>query len=267
MENIVKNVEFYDWKLNGRQPFSCLQLNYERSVRPRTPDMHSALHLGLVLQGECEGEFAGERVCSKTGEFYLTAPWEPHCTVSLAAGYSLLLLNIDLESLLNTFFTGRERLETLLMMTPERRMKFLNEKLGGTPAAGELTESLCCQDAVEKELLLWNLIQNIFIKALPEVDPATVPDGDYRRLLPALKGLSGQLLSADEAAQRCNLSVGYFSVLFKKQFGMSFGRYERNFRLNGAENALRRGCSLKEAADLWGFCDKSHLSRLLKQRK
>lgn len=263
----MKSVEFYNWKLNSGQPFSCLQLNYTGKVKSRPPDMHSALHLGLVLQGECVGEFAGERVRSRAGEFYLTAPWEPHCTIAMTAGYSLLLFNIDLESLQNSFFTGGERLETLLLLPPGRRMNFLNEKLGGTPVAGELTEILCCQDSVEKELLLWNLIQKIFIKVLPEVDPAAAPGGDYRRLLPALKGLSGRLLSADEAAQRCNLSVGYFSVLFKKQFGMSFGKYERNFRLNGAENALRRGSSLKEAADLWGFCDKSHLARLLKQRK
>ena len=68
------------------------------------------------------------------------------------------------------------------------------------------------------------------------------------------------------AADKIIVSSRSFGEVFKKQFGMSFGRYERNFRLNGAENALRRGCSLKEAADLWGFCDKSHLSRLLKQR-
>ena len=72
--------------------------------------------------------------------------------------------------------------------------------------------------------------------------------------------------AVNEAAELCNLSKSYFAVIFKQQFGLSFARYERNFRLNGAAVAVRRGATLKEAADEWGFCDKSHLARLLKNR-
>ena len=94
-----------------------------------------------------------------------------------------------------------------------------------------------------------------------------MPSGNYLLLLPALKALSGRMLTVNEAAELCNLSVSYFAVIFKQQFGLSFGRYERNYRLNGAAVAIRRGATLKEAADEWGFCDKSHLARLLKGRQ
>ena len=262
----MKSVEFYDWKLNSGKPFSCLQLEYSENVQPRPPDMHSALHLGLVQNGECTGRFAGERVRSTAGEFYLTAPWEPHYTITTAPYCQLVLLNIDLASLQNTFFTAGDHLETLLLMPPEERMRHINLKLRATAIREMLMEIVDMTENCQRELLLWNLIQNIFIRVLPEAEPTVEPSGDYQRLLPALKGLSGRMLSTEEAAKKCSLSAGYFSILFKKQFGMSFGRYERNFRLNGAENALRRGSSLKEAAYNWGFCDKSHLARLLKKR-
>jgi two-component system response regulator YesN len=66
-------------------------------------------------------------------------------------------------------------------------------------------------------------------------------------------------------AAQIHLSVSRFSVLFKNFSGLSFGRYERNFRLNGAAGAIRSGATLKEAAAEWDFCDKSHLARLLKE--
>ena len=243
----MKNVEFFDWKLNSGKPFSYMIQNYPDRNFLRIPDIHSALHLALILHGERTGVHRGEVIRSKEGEFYLTAPWEPHYTLSAAFQHKLILLNIDWDSLQNAFFTGKELLETLILLPPGERMKQL-------------------ADGREKDLLLWNLIQKIFITALPEQEETIRSAGDYQRLLPALKGLSNRMSGVKEAAEKCHLSTGYFSILFKKQFGMSFGKYERNFRLNGAEAAIRRGCTLKEAADYWDFCDKSHLARLLKKR-
>ena len=86
---------------------------------------------------------------------------------------------------------------------------------------------------------------------------------DSRRFINALQRLGKEPLPVEEAARVCNLSASRFAALFKASFGVSFGRYERIFRLNGAAEALRRGATLKEAAAEWGFCDKSHLARLL----
>lgn len=263
----MEGVEFFDWRLNPDKPFSYFLMDYPEHISPRSPDMHSALHFGFAVKGELIGRFSGKTVCSAPGEFYLTAPWEPHYTVSVAANHRLLLINIDWGSLQNMFFTGKNRLQSLLLMTPDLRMKHLNRRLHGSSAGDALLKAVMLPEGEDKDLRLWNLIQQIFISVLPEQNEAiSAGEEDYQRLLPALKGLSNILLSVESAAAKCHLSPGYFSVLFKKQFGMSFGRYERNFRLNGAENALRRGASLKEAADFWGFCDKSHLSRLLKER-
>lgn len=262
----MKNVVYFNWKLTPEHPFSCMEMSYPARIQPSVPDMHSALHLGLVLDGYSKGIFSGEEIKMSAGEFYLTAPWEVHHTVSTSCGYRLLLFNISWDSLQKCFFTGTKELEQLLMMKPAERMKFFNEKVRNSPAEAQLLESAGLPESPHRELLLWSLLQQLFITALPELESDGGYSSNYQRLLPALKALSGKKLSVTEAAERCNLSPNYFAVVFKERFGLSFARYERNFRLNGAIGAISRGASLKEAADAWGYCDKSHLAKALKKR-
>ena len=262
----MEKVEFFDWNLNSEHPVSFLWSNYTTRLRPQRPDMHSALHLAWIRQGSRRGSFANQQLTFSESDFYLTAPWEPHCTLSAGESHQLLLLNIDLESLQNAFFTGTERLQKLFTMAPDVRMKHINNCLRHTDTAERLVNLVRQPESTTRELRLWNMVQKIFIDILPENDTAAPPSGNYLRLLPALKALSGKMLTVNEGAELCNLSKSYFAVIFKQQFGLSFARYERNFRLNGAAVAVRRGATLKEAADEWGFCDKSHLARLLKNR-
>lgn len=260
----MKNVEFFDWHLNFSQPLSYMVRHYGSYRGQSHTDIHDALHLGFVLKGSREGFFGTSKIKTSVSGFYLTAPWEPHCTVSADAGHELLLLNIDWQELQNAFFTGRDQLEKLILMKPEERMLWINKKLHFDHVVSELQKLIKLEDSVQKELLLWNHIQKIFIQILPDADENSSNSAHYKRLLPALKALSGKVLSVHEAAKLCHLSTSYFSMLFKKQFGLSFAHYERNFRLKGAFEATRRGATLKEAAFDWGFCDKCHLARLLK---
>ena len=82
-----------------------------------------------------------------------------------------------------------------------------------------------------------------------------------------IKVLGCKVLSTPDAAKLCNLSTSRFACIFKKQFGLNFAQYERMFRLNGAKFAIQSGATLKEAANEWDFCDKSHLAHLLKKSK
>ena len=99
----MEKVEFFDWNLSNLHPVSFLWSNYPKRLRPLRPrpDMHSALHLAWVQQGSRRGSFAHQQLDFSQSDFYLTAPWEPHCTLSTSEDHRLLLLNIDLESLQN----------------------------------------------------------------------------------------------------------------------------------------------------------------------
>ncbi|MBR7143649.1 MAG: helix-turn-helix transcriptional regulator [Lentisphaeria bacterium] len=261
----MKSVVSYDWKLDFRCPVSWVLVTNSGSGG-RSLDMHSAIHLGIVISGTHIGRYGNSEITLQRSEVYLTSPWEPHCTLSGSEVRQILLINLDDVTLENFFFTGQKKLAAIFAMPPVERMQYINQ----TPGRELLLEkavTLCNEpDTAEKSLRMYNLVLEFFIGLLPQISAGGASDVlQENRLRPALQTLGCKLVSVDDAAKLCNLSSSRFAVLFKSVFGMSFARYERLFRLNGARDDLRQGASLKEAAGKWSFCDKSHLARLLKK--
>ena len=127
-------------------------------------------------------------------------------------------------------------------MPPSARMEYINsrkiesaEKL--LRFAGKKPPS-----PLEK-LRLWHTILEFFMEILPEQTGDLPANDDYRKVLPVLEKLGNKMITLEEGARLCNLSASRFSVLFKNFSGLSFGRYERNFRLNGAAGTIRRGAT------------------------
>ena len=263
----MKNVGFFDWKLNSSHPLSYMKIDYKTHRSSNRPDVHSSLHLNIHCSGRAAGEHGNARIESEDESICLISPWEPHMTIYASEDTKLLLLNIDTDTLLNFFYIGRNRLNYLLTMPPGERFEYLNNHPALPPIVEEIKQQMYSDDLDNNMLMLWNTVLKFFIAALPEIDENTVLECNYQRLLPALEKLSGKVLTLTDAAELCNLSPSYFAALFRKQFGLSFARYERNFRLNGAINAVNQGATFKEAAEEWGFFDKSHLARLIKQHK
>ena len=264
----MKNVGFYDWQLDSSRPVSWRKIAHGGNRTPALPDIHSAIHLGIVLSGEHEAKYGWERLTFRQGEMFLTAPWEPHCSCRSTEDRKILLLNLDYE-LLRTHLSGCcDRFDALWKMSPHRRMAHINQNGKGKSVLCTLIADCDMpDDEPDKILFIWNSAVRFFLSILPEpgIESAGV-ENEYHRIQPALEQLGRRLMSVSDAAQLCNMSASHFSMLFRNLFGLSFARYERTFRLNGAADAIRRGDTLKEAAEAWGFCDKSHLARLLKQR-
>ncbi|MBE6363500.1 MAG: helix-turn-helix domain-containing protein [Lentisphaerae bacterium] len=257
------NVEFFNWKLNAANPVTVMNISYGKLKNIRRPDIHSAIHLGLVIQGENCGRFGRDELRLTAGDVYLTSPWEPHQTTE-SSGANLLLITLDARSLEEFFSNFKENLSVLLRMPPSARMEYINSR------KIESAEKLLWFAGKEppsplEKLRLWHTVLEFFMEILPEQTGDLPANDDYRKVLPVLEKLGNKMITLEEGARLCNLSASRFSVLFKNFSGLSFGRYERNFRLNGAAGAIRRGATLKEAAAEWDFCDKSHLARLLKE--
>ena len=262
----MKSVEFYDWKLSADRPVSWLMAGGSARGGGKSHDMHSAVHLGIVLAGTHAGSYGNSEITLQSSEVYLTAPWEPHCTLPGSEDRKILLINLDDATLENFFFTGREKLAALFAMPPVERMQCINQSAGRRSLPGDVVNICREPDSPEKTLRIYHKVLAFFIELLPQISVNGFSAGfPEERLRPALQNLGCKLVSVEDAAGFCNLSCSRFAVLFKSVFGMSFARYERLFRLNGARDDLRQGASLKEAAGKWSFCDKSHLARLLKK--
>ena len=257
------NVEFFNWKLNSTNPVTVMDISYGKLKNIRRPDIHSAIHLGIIRLGENRGRFGNDELRFTAGGLYLTSPWEPHHTTE-SSGATLRLITLDARSLEDFFSNCKENLSTLLRMPPSKRMEYINSrKINSVEKLLQYADTE--PPSPLEKLRLWHTVLEFFMDILPEQTEIIPANDDYRRLLPVLEKLGNKMLSLEEGAKLCNLSVSRFSVLFKNFSGLSFGRYERNFRLNGAAGTIRRGATLKEAAAEWDFCDKSHLARLLKE--
>jgi AraC-like DNA-binding protein len=77
--------------------------------------------------------------------------------------------------------------------------------------------------------------------------------------------LDKQLRLADLAAIT-RLSTSYFSIAFRRSFGVSLGRYLAHQRVERAQTLmLSTDTSLSQIALACGFCDQAHLSRQFRQ--
>jgi AraC-like DNA-binding protein len=262
----MKNVEFFDWQLNLKRPLSwhVSRVGSDGAMPPA--DAHSALHLLIILEGRLTAQYVNDVLDFNAGDIFITAPWEVHRSINLHSR-ELLFVNIDPAALKSFFFSGYENVEKIFMLTPPERKKCLNCDHDFTEEKKQILQVFASGDSPQKTLQMWHAVLGLFLKI--KVEKADYPEQNraLQQLQGALQNLSGKGLSVQEAARCCNLSSSYFASLFKKSFGLSFARYERMFRLNGAAGDIARGSSLKEAAADWGFCDKSHLARLLKARK
>ena len=262
----MENVVFFDWKLDLEHPLSWHISQNSSSANLRPPDAHSAIHLLIIMEGSIVAQYAQSTLEINSGEVFVSAPWEVHRSMN-SHEHKLLFINIDPAALQKFFFCGYENMEKLFTMLPAERKKCLNTDHDLKVECKKILQVFEQPDSSCKSLEMWHAVLGLFMKIKIEDNISSEQGRNLARLRPALQKLSGKFLSAAEAAEECNLSSSYFAALFKKTFGLSFARYERMFRLNKASGDIARGSSLKEAADAWGFCDKSHLAKLLKAYK
>ncbi len=262
----MPQVEFFDWKLNIEHPISVQNIAVTRFSGTPHFDIHSALHLLIVNRGVHYGRCGNWQQELRAGDIFLSAPWEPHCSLP-GESKSMVLINISPDAVKNFFFAGYGKIEILLAMPPEKRFEYLNS-LPEKKHHIDLLNTLAGESAAPaRDVKLWHAVLALLLDCDPPEDAQYVDPGTRYRFSGVLQKLSNKGLALEDAARLCNLSVSRFSTLFKSCFGLSYARYERLFRLNGAAGALSRGATLKEAAAEWGFCDKSHLARLLKAQK
>lgn len=255
----------YDWQLTDLHPLHVMYAEHPPGDANRPTDMHSSVHVGILLEGDMTILINGEKFTFRAGDFYLTAPWEPHQRLGSERGNKLLALTADLESVNRAMLSGADKLNLLYHTHASDRQKILNRLKLDPKHSRTILKLLSAPDTPERELRLWHAALGIFIE-IASLDFSADPDPDYPRLLPALQRLGNQPLTVPEAAGLCGLSESRFAHLFSRVFGMPFARYERLYRLRCAVEEMNRLHSgLKETAENWGFYDKSHFSKAVKK--
>ena len=279
----------YDWQLSPERPFIYDWQQYRSDFSFSGYDMHGDLHLLIMLKGRFQtriGEACGNY---RPGDLILIAPWEIHGNYAAAAGTELLSVTVFCSSLRNGLSALAAQLDTLLLLPPEERMELLRKKNCVELAVKCAQRLLHSKKAVvttgEQRLTIntfeFNTVENafefihiqeLFAGLLAHIGFIECIGGKRawaENLTPALHLLeSGEAvpLLSSRAAAECKLSNGYFNIIFKKLYGISFYTYELNYRLHRAEADLRSGqYSIKEISHRHGFADASHFSRTFKK--
>ena len=255
----------YDWQLTAEHPVMAQYSRHNPGVSECPADMHSAIHIGILIQGDTISFQNGETVCVSEGKIYLTSPWEQHKSIYSEKGNFLLLLTITPEVLDHALLAGAKKINTLFTIPPTERQNILNNLDLPPELPQKIIDLLSLPESEKRELQIWHAALGILIE-IAALEFSAVPDSDYSRLLPSLQHLSNTPLSVAQAAQFCNLSESRFAHLFRRVFGMSFAHYERLYRLRCAVSEMEmHKTGLKEAAENWGFYDKSHFSKACKK--
>lgn len=87
-----------------------------------------------------------------------------------------------------------------------------------------------------------------------------------RETIAFMEEMIHEKLSVEDLAERINLSVSYFSVLFRKATGIPPLEYFIQLKLRNACRLLKeKGLKVKDVADAIGYDDPFHFSRLFKK--
>lgn len=251
----------FDWKLTPEHPVKIHSSTHLPGMVSAPSDIHSSIHIGLLLKGDTTGLHNGERISVQENELYLISPWEPHRTLGSKSGNNLLLITADPAALNRLLLHGAQKLNILCRIPPRRRQEILQTVKIPDFYPEKILQLLREEETPERELKLLNAALGI-ITEIVCADFSAEPEPEYLRLLPALETLGNRSVSVAEAAEKCHLSESRFAHLFRQIFGMPFARYERLYRLRGAFDQLcHEHSGVEETAEKWGFYDKSHFSR------
>lgn len=251
----------FDWRLTDSHPLHVMYAEYKTGSTRLPGDMHSSVHIGILLEGDMTILINGEKFVFHAGDFYLTAPWEPHRRLSSERGNKLLALTADTESVNRAMLSGADKLNLLYRTKAAERQRILDRCRLDQTRIREILRLQSLPDSPERELRLWHTALGIFLE-IATLEFSAEPDADYSRLLPSLRKLGSRPIAVPEAVAECGLSESRFAHLFKQVFGISFAKYERLYRLRCALDEMqRRHAGLKETAENWGFYDKSHFAK------
>ncbi|MFI4911463.1 MAG: PocR ligand-binding domain-containing protein [Sedimentisphaeraceae bacterium JB056] len=79
----------------------------------------------------------------------------------------------------------------------------------------------------------------------------------------------GSNLSLSDAAKMAKCSVSTFASIFKQSTGLSFKQYQLRLKLDKAEQYIKadKKITVKEVAEILGFSDQYHFSKIYKKHK
>lgn len=257
-------------ELSLLNPFNLAVEYSENPVAEFHGDSHYALQICIVLHGEAELIFEDYNSTYSTGELWWSMCWEPHAFRFTGRRNLVIAVNLDIENLGDCGPLGGFNWLTPFTTEPEKRYvpKTAKERKFILDIGKRLFHLRSGKNPawrIESWLLIHQLILhavNQMNSAVPHSDPKNETTHAFIRIREALNiiwNLESRPPSLQEAAKLCSLSPSRFSEIFRKNVGVSYGKFASRVRMSFAARDLLAGrMTLEEIAEKWGFFDSAH---------
>jgi AraC-like DNA-binding protein len=219
-------------------------------------DYFPYLLLVYIRKGEFFVEYRDRRYTARKGDVVLIDCQEPHF-YQAANGLEFLYIHFD----------GVNAHALCQYMMSQYGILFQGDN---TPSIGKLLLQMIEQNehnqamtASDSSLLIYQML--ILLTQRP--DSATKEVSPIDLAIQYIRGNVGQKISLQELAQRANLSVYYFSHIFKSQTGYSPLEYVISTRLDTAKVLLKTTTlTVAEIADRVGYSNSGSFTNLFVQK-
>ncbi|OQA85719.1 MAG: DNA-binding transcriptional regulator AraC [Lentisphaerae bacterium ADurb.Bin242] len=286
---------FYNWNLTESHPVH-MQFFFRRALTSmKDMDFHRSIHLNIQIAGDESIRICNAEILLKNIDCLLTAPWEPHGHSSSRKGMVGLMTALHPEKLAGEMLGEKAKFDALLSMPPEKRQELIRkyvpkdkilrclenllgksvlDRIGKRWKRGQVSLPWLDSNLPEGDYLhSWHAVVGLVIDIVSTIPPDRFSCSNSRQsfqLYPAFELLGTEKfhrITAEEAAEVCNVSVSGFRKKFIEMTGVPFAEFELNYRFSQAVSELHDNRLLvKEIAEKYGFYDISHFIRLFKKK-
>lgn len=247
------------WNL-GNGMYEAYEINISE---PSSTHWHSCFLLTLIKEGEGEQILNGKRVNFSEGTVMILSPADFHSTASVgsntvayAVKFSDKIFYDSLASICKlSDFPVVARLDAECFATAKTLFGLLFKEQKHTLPSSHI--------------FAIDLIEQLVILALRAVGTASedASVGMLNRALIYIHCNFRSQIKAEDVARHVGYSPNYFSAEFKKQIGVEFQKYLRDFRLDFAKKLLQLSAlSVTEVCFACGFNTHQHFSRAFKEK-
>lgn len=239
---------------------------------------HKQIELLLLLNGEAICKCNSQAFQIKEGDLIIVNSNDMHFFQSLDNEVSYCWIVID-PSILHSYSV--DSCEVKYIMPIMQNLILFENKISNDTKINDYIINILKEYELKQfgyELAIKASIFNLFVLLLrnylnkvltqKEYDKRT---RDLERLNQTLKYISDNFLediTTRQLAQIANFSEYYYSNIFKKATGMTVKEYIYHFRINAAEELLKRtNLNISEVAINTGFSDINYFSRLFRKYK
>lgn len=225
-------------------------------------DMHYELELGIVVKGKMKREYSNMTAELGPGDVWFCGMWEPHGFELIQTPCEVIVFVVDPAYLSKSGFLNRNA-SAPFQVSPQLRPK---------------TSEAVREDVLNQAGIIYKKLEkyddsdwiklHFFQFLLQLLDGWSMPITDdqyfdnHQSIQPALRLVFDQkrLISTEEAASACNMSISSFRSTFKNLMNAPFSEFALQYRVRAAMAQLKKTNETQETVAYdWGFTDASHL--------